>query len=213
MRYFFTTILPILFLAASCTTIEEVNEEQQANTDKALTPLTRSYRYEVSRSELMEPVLAQIKEDQLRRRTEGDSTSEKSNDANPIRIVADACSKVELLAVSDLSEEIKQQLNTPEPEPETKPADAKQADAKSPAPKETTGELRTCHEPVRIEGPDANYFLYNAGSHRSRVLVRRKDPGQPRVPYAEYLLIRRVNLPQADTIRRKVAESNPAVHL
>lgn len=186
MRFLLATFLAMIM--SGCTTTEEVNEQQEASMDKALTPLTRSYRYEVDRSELMEPILAEIQAGQAR--------------DQPIRIVADPCSKAELLAVPHLADIIKTHLNAVEPDAVIKPTATT-----------STPELKTCHDPIRIEGAHAHYFLYNAGSHRSRVLIRGNEGDHPRLPYAEYLLIKRVNVPQADAIRRKVAETDPTVDL
>lgn len=213
------TLLFFLLLTTSCTTIAELNEEQEAKINTALTPLTRSYRYEVSRAELLDPVLAQVNSEfaaEQQHQKDDDRIPDSQHIARQsVRIVADACSKAELLAAPYLDHALITNVVVAERTDEIKPSEETPAVDKNrdPPPPQEVAEARTCHQPIRIEGPRSNYFLYNAGSHRSRVLVRDMDDYLKRVPQAEYRLIRRVNLPQAEAIRRKLAESNPPISL
>lgn len=214
----FISLSFFVIVSASCTTVEELNEEQTIRINTALTPLTRSYRYEVSRAELLAPVLAQVSEDFLRerkRRQSAEQTSEaQPSESQTLRIIADTCSKAELIAAPYLDEAIKTQVMTAERTDETKPSEeAPAVGEKKALVTQESPEIRTCHQPIRVEGLHTNYYLYNAGSHRSRVLVREKADYLKRVPHAEYRLIRRVNLPQAEKIRKALAAGQPPLIL
>lgn len=153
------------------------------------------------------PVIQQIREDLAWHRKNDVLMSRHDILATDfvIHVEVNPCTKKELFDDKTVNSEVRRSIDNPTSAFEVK------VDLVNP--NNAVNDPSDCAKPIRLSGWRINYFLYRVHSNKSRLEAHERAKGGQRVPYSEYLVIKKVAPAAAESMRLKLLKDDSDIDL